>query len=320
MVKDHPLSGVGWHRFEHDYNLYQASFFKTHTGEVEKEYIADNTIIAFNEFLQTFVEFGLPGGIILLLLTFSVLLHFPRYGKAQPHTLAAAAAFLSFVVTAMASYPFHVPAVYSALICLLPVLEFRSIVSFAGSRLTALVSSLTIITLVVFAVTILSSHYAAISRWKKAEDLAARYKFREAASAYAESYHSLSENHFFLQSYGQFLFNTGAYKDAAEVFEKTSHYTTNSVLYDQLGLCYMKMNEPGKSKTALELACYITPNRFLPRYHLFKLHEQQGNLEQCRIIRSKINSMKIKVASALIDDIKEEINLAADAFPKVSQR
>ena len=58
IIKDNPLTGVGFNRFEAVYNLYQSDYFKTH-NDPKSAWLADNVLVAYNDFLHFTVELGL---------------------------------------------------------------------------------------------------------------------------------------------------------------------------------------------------------------------------------------------------------------------
>jgi len=71
IIKDHPLKGIGFDRFKGEYMRYQASYFKKNPGSPNADY-ADNVYYAFNEPLQFIAENGVIGGIVILILIWSV--------------------------------------------------------------------------------------------------------------------------------------------------------------------------------------------------------------------------------------------------------
>lgn len=58
IIQDNPLTGVGFNRFDGVYNLYQSDYFKTH-NDPRAAWLADNVLVAYNEFLQLLAELGL---------------------------------------------------------------------------------------------------------------------------------------------------------------------------------------------------------------------------------------------------------------------
>ncbi len=58
IIRDNPLTGVGFNRFEAVYNMYQSNYFRTHI-DPRAAWLADDTLVAYNDFLHFTVELGL---------------------------------------------------------------------------------------------------------------------------------------------------------------------------------------------------------------------------------------------------------------------
>src|SRR5690606_471920 len=71
IIKDNPLTGVGFDRFKAHYMNYQAAYFMEAT-DADESLVADNSYYAFNEFLQFIVEEGWLGGLMLMGLVYLI--------------------------------------------------------------------------------------------------------------------------------------------------------------------------------------------------------------------------------------------------------
>ena len=65
MIKDNSIFGIGYYRFETDYNIYQAEYFADNSDDYE-ELLADNVNRAHNEYLQIWSETGIIGLVLWL--------------------------------------------------------------------------------------------------------------------------------------------------------------------------------------------------------------------------------------------------------------
>ncbi len=67
MICDKPVLGHGVAAFKKEYILYQAKYFEQHPSS-DFAKVADNVAYPYNEFLHVFIEQGLVGGIIVIIL------------------------------------------------------------------------------------------------------------------------------------------------------------------------------------------------------------------------------------------------------------
>lgn len=78
IIKDNPVLGIGYCNFPSVFPVYQAAMFQNGKMSEKEIYLADNTMVALNEYIHTTVEFGVFGLSLLLLTIFLILF----YGKA----------------------------------------------------------------------------------------------------------------------------------------------------------------------------------------------------------------------------------------------
>jgi O-antigen ligase len=64
MVLDHPVSGVGSAGFPSEYNLYQGRYLKAGGGTTVERLSASSPVYAFNDYIETLVEMGIPGLVV----------------------------------------------------------------------------------------------------------------------------------------------------------------------------------------------------------------------------------------------------------------
>jgi tetratricopeptide (TPR) repeat protein len=61
MMKDSPIIGLGYNRFEADYMNYQSEYFRLNKGNVAEKHLAGNVVSAYNECIRIAVEHGIVG-------------------------------------------------------------------------------------------------------------------------------------------------------------------------------------------------------------------------------------------------------------------
>ena len=72
-IKEAPITGVGLGGFPAAYAEAQIAYFKSGRGTETEIWVAGSPEFAFNEYLRIFLEQGIVGGVVFLLLTFLIL-------------------------------------------------------------------------------------------------------------------------------------------------------------------------------------------------------------------------------------------------------
>ncbi|KAA6348869.1 hypothetical protein EZS27_003669 [termite gut metagenome] len=111
MIKDKPIHGFGYGGFKANYMNYQARYFEEHPDS-KYAMLADNVNRPFNEYLLLFVNFGVFGLLVLILMLY----RFWQIYKYNTHkTLLEYRAYwclLSIAVFSLFSYPLTYPFVW----------------------------------------------------------------------------------------------------------------------------------------------------------------------------------------------------------------
>lgn len=106
MFKDAPLFGHGFHSFDKNYMLYQASVLKLPEWSMYGIY-ADNVTHPLSEYMLILVQFGIIG-LLLTLCTITVMLVFMMRNKAE-YGIYILMTFVSISVLSLFTYPFRYP-------------------------------------------------------------------------------------------------------------------------------------------------------------------------------------------------------------------
>jgi O-antigen polymerase len=119
MIKDKPVFGFGFEKFQADYMHYQAEYFMKDPDNLES-YVADDIIYPFNEFVKTLVETGLTG---FLLLCFIIFLVFYSTKRDKPDVYASATrgGILGISVFSFFSYSSEILPVLISLVMVLAI-------------------------------------------------------------------------------------------------------------------------------------------------------------------------------------------------------
>jgi tetratricopeptide (TPR) repeat protein len=310
IYKDNWLWGIGLGEFKKTYMYYQATYFKL-GNFTEKEFLlADNTYFTFNDYFQFVIETGIAGLFILL---FSIIGLYKIIKAALAKSssmilLYAIGLLLAICIAAFFNYVFYrVEFQVATLVCLVIILYY----SLRRTKSIIKIFSLLIIFLILTSYYLYSyltlNYYFASTKLMKIKELE-RAGYRTEAIAIAKTLNKdLDGNHEYLEL-TSFIFTNGMMlKEAKEETNKLIRIRPSIDAYSRLGYIYEMNNEYKKAEQAYLMAIAMVPNRFIPRYNLFKLFKSTGQEDKARNCAKIILNMPVKVPSSIVDQIKSNV-------------
>ncbi|MDR1097580.1 MAG: O-antigen ligase family protein, partial [Tannerella sp.] len=301
MIRDKPVTGHGYGTFNAKYMLYQAEYFETHHDSKYAD-LADNVLHPFNEYLLVWAEHGMVGMGGVALLGFLLL---RRYFREPSHIrFIALLSLLSLAVLSCFSYPFRYPftwliaLLHVALIC--PPGKAASRRTVNATR-TGLV--LTATALLLAAVPLMKAEI----RWNRIAHLSLAGKTREVLPEYGQLYRYLGKNGLFLYNHAAELHEVQEYAKSLSVFEQCVRYYNDMDVQMLLADNYKELGKYAAAEKHLKLAAAMCPGRFMPLHELAKLYETDGRHEEALSIARQIIDKKIKIPSATVTAIKNEM-------------
>lgn len=297
MIADAPLMGHGIGAFEKKYMYYQARYFRENP-ESKFRTLADNIIYPYNELLHIGVELGGLGmltGILLIIVIF-------KYGVQQKENIVYMGAFMSLLIFSMFSYPSHV----ILLLLLFPIL-LGGMACEKGLLLPCWVAhrytwwGICVIVVCLFS-----------KGWYEYNSLEIRCK-----KLYLNSHHPilhfnkhLNELKFispFLDLYVQYSYQHLPVAESLPILQEAISIIPTSELLCDLGNLYLRKNELEKAIECYQLSSDMIPHRIIPKYKLFQLYRNVGDLVQMRKIGKELLATPVKKESMQTLQIKGEI-------------
>lgn len=334
MIADQPFFGTGHNGFKANYMDYQAEYFKANpeSGEIM---LAGDTNYAFNELLQQTAEYGLTGGLLLVLIFISAFLTNPLKRNernsengdqvksllTEKKLIAVSKAMLiSVVVFSMFSYPAQILPIKISLIVALAYLSKnqRSLFS-APSRLrnkilpvfTAYIGKalalFLIVVLSLWGIHFLKIQNSALKDWKFAYTLYGIGSYEASIKEYDKAKPVFDNNGDFLTNYGKALSIAGEHEKALKVLQEAAKFYSNTIVYTSIGDSYKAIGQNENSEAAYLHAWHMNPSRFYPKYLLVKLYHETGQREKAVVVAKELLEKKIKVESTAIEEIREEM-------------
>lgn len=317
MIRENPLTGLGFDRFQAGYMESQAAWFRGNPNDPSVP-LADDVVYAFNEGVQLMVEQGLFGiGLVLILLFAAFKI---RGSLENPEILMAQAGLVSILVFGMFSYPSHILSIKICGIFYLAILAGRSqiLVDWKVHQYGKTVKG--IFVLLAFFVAMIAfvtsnSLYKAVKEWNYAYSLYHGGAFAPAVDGYEKALPMFDHNGEFLTNYGKALSMAGKHKEAIFILESAKKYLGNTVIQTTLGDSYMALGKNEQAETAYQLAAEMLPDRFYPRYLLVKLYASTGAWDKMEPLAHRLIEKEPKIPSRAVEEIKTEIQDLLERIP-----
>jgi O-antigen ligase len=334
MLKENPVTGVGYNRFAAEYNNWQAKYFMAHPEQTEKIFVADNVQIAYNEFLQTAVETGIVGLFlfmsIILFLTVRIARKFKEIGHRNDVTffllVSCFSSFTVILIMSFFSYPLHCMPVSIIFIILVGLLNSDVTLSDNGSkplicfpirRNNRFFVRTVFVLSTLFVSVLITNNLKKINcyiGWRKAVWAYNNQNYEISGSIYKYLYPEMKDNGLFLLYYGTTLTAGGDCEHGKQVLDEAKKYISDPVLYIKMGDCCRIEKKYSEAEQHYKYASAIIPGRLYPKYLLALLFEEQGKYCEAMEYARNITDADVKIHTAAIDEMKEKMALLSKKY------
>ena len=293
-ILDKPLAGNG--NFEYAYGLSQENYF-AQSGYAEwEERVAGCPQYAFNEYIQTAVEYGLPMLAILLLVLFLCF----RKGVRKKR-IAACGGLLSLAVFAFFSYPMEFPAFAIALFLLLSSCCIDGKIK--NYLLLAIVSGI-----IGFSTLTHNTHEEAAS-WNECHILYQQGAYESAREGYEQLCPRLKVHYSFLFEYGHCLHKLQRFEESNRILAEAEKLSCDPMILNVIGKNHQALQHFAEAEKYFIRSSHRLPNRIYPYYLLAKLYAEPSyyHPDKFKEMADMVLHKKPKVHSKAIDDMRKEI-------------
>lgn len=309
MALKHPLLGIGLGRFEHDYNLEQAQYFRSKERSKTEVRNAGYVRMAYNEILQNGVEGGIIAVLLFIGLFIILLIRVPKTVRAeqQEHTnpksktdsgfIESYTGVMTFMVMSMFNFTIEaIPSfclfiIYVAILTSLPhrvkdTAKRKPAPSVLLNFLKATLQLLPAQKNIVFPFLIILSVYLflfqvnfakALFQNNQAELLIAEKNYSDALFLLSGLQDKLRNNEIYLENCAKSYYGTKNVAAALDKLNSAKHYSSNPTLYISIGKCYALLRQFDKAEESLLVAKYMQPNLLSPNYELARNSLQKGD-------------------------------------------
>jgi len=310
MIKDKPLFGHGINGFQANYMDYQANYFKIHPNSIYGR-LADDNMYAFNEGILIFVEQGLIGFTLNMLLLYVAFFSQTKTFKHWKVSILRAA-LLSLFTFSLFSYPMVFTQFQLMLVLFFALISSLSAYDnyFITSRIIRAINLkkrlrvfISIIVFIIGTFTlsrmtfVIRNYEIATKKWNEA---LFRFNSRDTVNSIEllkSTYPLLKNSGVYLSTYGTVLFKSSRFTEALPILRKANSYFSSAQNLILLGQCYQALGEYNTAVINWNNASYMIPSAFMPHYLKAKMYFQTGEKKEAKQIANYLLRKEVKVRS-----------------------
>ena len=312
LIHERPIFGHGYESFTTVIRQTQINYFKNNPSDIKSGLLAGSPAFAFNDYLQLTIEYGIVALVILLYIMYKTF-SFKGHNKAETGLtlLTICRVTIIAILTCMLfSYPLQNPTIlicFFILLAMISAFDEKVILKYELKIKYVLLGSFVLFIFPILLFVHASNSIVNGLKWKKAfadsEKNTGNY-----VAEYDKLFILLKHDRSFIMNYGSILYKYGNYEKCIHIYEKYGYLCLSSDMYLMLGDSYEKIKNYMKAEENYKNASYSIPHLFIPKYKLFKLYELTSQPTKADSIAQQISTMKIKIYSDQVKDIKTEIN------------
>lgn len=286
----------------------QERYFTDCEYSESEAWVAGTPDFAFNEYLQTAVEYGVWVSVLLV----TVLLMLLKIAGSRKHLAGMGGCLVSLMVFACFSYPLHIPAIVSVWLLAVIVLSGEGLVMIKRKRYAVAVLLPVVVAGLTVSVNMYGMYYVrtrAVREWMPVRVLYHSGAFKAAAEEYGKLYDKMSWNKDFCFEYGRALYKAGSFGEAEEVLLKDMTVSGDPMILNILGRNAQESGEYGKAEMYLLRSTSRLPERVYPHYLLVKLYAEPEYFDRVKLIREAeyVLNTEPKVNSTAIREMRQEV-------------
>jgi O-antigen ligase len=309
-IKDAPVTGVGLGGFPAAYAEAQMTYFKSDRATETEKLVAGSPEYAFNEYLRIFLEQGIVGGVLFMLITFLIITKGIKNRK-----VGAAGSFLALSVFAFASYPYYLWEFLAIWVLLGAICVSQGNANRANGanlcskKIYALLLLCALLTSSFFVFKQQKGYREAHQSWEKLRPRYSMRAYQGITDNYEQLYPKLNHTPRFVFEYAMTLNAAEQREKAANILQRGLEISNDPMFYNVQGRNYHEMGEYDKAKISFLNATYLLPERIYPYYLLTLLFADSANYqpEKMREMARIVLEKEPKVHSTAIEEMRAEV-------------
>lgn len=288
MCKEQPF-GRGLDGFRRDYMGFQQQYFEQ-GGSSRERMLADDNLFAFNDLLRVFVEQGIGGVLLLLVLVYFIFKEGASRDADRGVAWVLRGVLLVWLVFSLFSYPgsrLQTKGLFVIFLAMLSSLDGR-IWSFTVKRVV--LSGLACVSL--FVMLEVCSFRRSVEAWNTC------CRNMEVPPEYPRSLLSpLMNTPEILPNCALFLNRKGETRVAEEVAGRGVRLYHSYGCCVELGIALERQGKLREAEEAWQKAEHLVPNRFKPLYLQMEMWEKAGDTKRAVVLAERLLNKEVKVLS-----------------------
>ncbi len=320
VAKQQIFSGVGIGGFPYVYGEAQEAYFREGKGTQDEEMLAGAPDYAYNEYLQIWIELGLPGVLSCLCLMAYVYIRLLRCRNVE--VVGLCGAMVSFMVVSFFSYPLRYFATCLLSLFILLWAAWMPMVLDEKKRYgkVGLVCDLLVLigmgTMVCIRFNKSYRTWVAVRHWDMVRPYFDREKYEGIENCYRVLYPDLKKDVGFLFEYGMCLSYNGHYEESNIILNEGSKRSSDPMFFNLMGKNFQALGRFEEAEEMFYKAYYRVPHRIYPLYLLMGLYEKEGRDLEMLEKAHQIVGKKEKVPSSLTGYLKKEAGLKLQEYER----
>lgn len=320
VAKQQIFSGVGIGGFPYVYGEAQEAYFREGKGTQDEEMLAGAPDYAYNEYLQIWIELGLPGVLSCLCLMAYVYIRLLRCRNVE--VVGLCGAMVSFMVVSLFSYPLRCFAtcLLSLLILLWAAWMPMVLDEKKRNRKLGMMFGLLLVVGVEAMVCVRFNKsyrtWTAVKRWDMVRPYFDREKYEGIENCYRVLYPDLKKDVGFLFEYGMCLSYNGHYEESNIILNEGAKRSSDPMFFNLMGKNFQALGRFEEAEEMFYKAYYRVPHRIYPLYLLMGLYEKEGRDLEMLEKAHQIVGKKEKVPSSLTGYLKKEAGLKLQEYER----
>ncbi len=308
-VADSPWTGHT--NFKHAYAEAQEKYFRECGTDADGNIMAAERYVdtagcpdyAFNEYLNTAVEWGLPA--LLGILAFVVLTMVAGHRNRQYGLVGG---IITMMVFAWASYPMHVPVFVATLLVMAIGCWWSWMEQNIITRIVATMALLMVGLVCFINIDNMLNHEQGLRKWAKIQHFYSVKAYDVANREDSVLYDQMRWNGRFMYEYGHTLHNLRRYEKSNEILLEADQLLNDAMTLNVIGKNYQMLGQYDMAEKYFTKSAYRVPNRLYPHYLMFKMYSDSAsyNAEKAERAANIILNKPVKIESEATRQMIEE--------------
>ena len=268
---------------------------------------------AFNEYLKTGMEAGLPGMVLCVAAVFSAAVTLIRRRSPFAYGFLAAAVFAFF------SYPLSVPPLAVSVTVLLAAGSLegdRPGRAGRGTGIFSAVAAVVVVAALVYGSVSLrdscESRRDAATTWEASRYWTGIELYDEAVKAFEPLYAEMRWNYRYLYDYGYALYKEGRYGESVALLKEGAAISSDPMFHNIIGRALQASGDCSGAEREYLTAHYMVPCRLYPLVLLMDMYMETGKMAEAKEAGDKILSMPVnqknRTMVRLQDEVRQQMN------------